>query len=189
MGGMFMDQRIKFSFEEKLWAVRSISEGQESCISAARKLGCNEYSVHRWYRLYEAHGEKGLTLRNGSYDGRFKLQVIDHLLKNGLSLVRTSVLFGIPQDSAVGRWLKIYQQQGEAGLLKETRGRKESGMAKKSPKKVTNSADPAAKKLLALQREVAYLRAENAFLKKLDALIQQEKAAKIHSRQSKLSRN
>ena len=189
LGAFFMDKRIKYSFEVKLWAVRSIAEGQESCLSAARKLGSRENTVQRWHWLYREHGEKGLTVRNGKYDGTFKLQVIRHMLKNRLSLVRTAVLFGIPQDSAVARWLKIYQAQGASGLLKETRGRKKPGMAKKTPKKISKNTDPAADKLEALQREVEYLRAENAFLKKLDALILQEKAAQKYPRQQKLSRN
>jgi transposase len=91
----------------------------------------------------------------------------------------------------VGRWLKVYQRLGAAGLLKETRGRKKSLMNKKTKKKIegTSTADPAAEKVATLQQEVEYLRAENAFLKKLGALIQQEKATKAQNRRQKPSKN
>jgi len=52
-------------------------------------------------------------------------------------------------------------------------------MAPKSKKKEKiDRSDTNAAKIAALQKEVEYLRAENAFLKKLDALIQQEEAEK-----------
>jgi|APAra7269096714_1048519.scaffolds.fasta_scaffold32769_1 transposase len=186
-----MDKRIKYSFRQKLSTVRSITAGRESCLSAARKIGSKENTVQRWLRLYKQHGSKGLKLRNGSYTGDFKLRVVRYMMKNKLSLIRTAVLFKIPQDSAVGRWLKVYQRLGAAGLLKETRGRKKSLMNKKTKKKIegTSTADPAAEKVATLQQEVEYLRAENAFLKKLGALIQQEKATKAQNRRQKPSKN
>ena len=60
---------------------------------------------------------------------------------------------------------------------------------KKSTKKDASNTDLSAEKLAALQKEVEYLRAENAFLKKLDALIQQEKVAQAQSKRQKPSRN
>jgi len=189
MGAFFMDKRIKYSLKEKLSTVKSITAGKESCLTAARKIGSKENTVQRWLRLYKQHGARGLTLRNGSYDGHFKIRVVRHMLKNKLSLIQTAVLFAIPQDSAVGRWLKIYQCYGQTGLLKKTRGRKKSLMAKKTKKKKGTIADPSAEKVTALQKELEYLRAENAFLKKLEALIQQEEAAKAQSKRPKPSRN
>jgi transposase len=171
-----------------LWC--SITSGRESGLSAAKKIGSKESTVYRWLRLYRQHGSVGLRIRNGSYDGRFKLRVVRYMLKNRLSLVRTAALFAIPQDSAIDRWLKMYQQSGAAGLLRETRGRKKLLMIKKTKKKKnTSTEDAAAEKVAALQKEVEYLRAENAFLKKLDALIQQEKATKAQGRRQKPSRN
>lgn len=185
-----MDKRIKYSFNQKLSAVRSITAGRESCLSAARKIGSKENTVQRWLRLYKAHGATGLTARNGSYDGHFKVRVVRYMLKNKLSLIRTAAVFAIPQDNAVARWLRIYEHSGTAGLLKETRGRKKAQMTKKIKKKRDTSAtDPKAEKVAALQKEVEYLRAENAFLKKLDALIQQEKVAKAQSKRQKPSGN
>ena len=183
-----MDKRVKYTFNQKLLAVRSITSGQESNLTAARKIGCNKAIIQRWVRLYKQHGVKGLSLKNGSYKESFKLYVVRYMLKNKLSILQTAAIFAIPQHSAVSRWLKAYKCYGQAGLI-ETRGRKKSLMAKKIKKKKGTIADPSAEKVAALQKELEYLRAENAFLKKLDALIQQEEAAKAQSKQQKSSRN
>jgi transposase len=184
-----MDKRSKFSYKQKVVAVRSIRSGRESCLSVARKLGCRENTVVRWLRQYNRHGVNGLKYRNGSYEGRFKLQVVRYMLAKGLSLMGAAVHFKIPNESVVRCWLKKYEQQGSAGLLEETRGRKKTTMTKRVKKKATVNANTTDEKLAALQKEVEYLRAENAFLKKLDALIQQEKADKKQSRRPKPSRN
>lgn len=184
-----MDKRIKYSIKEKEAVVRSILAGRASCTSAAREMGCRKSAVQRWLEQYKQYGVKGFKFRNGSYDGVFKLRVVRHYLKKRLSLNQTASLFEIPNESAIMRWLKTYERCGAAGLLKETRGRKKSTMIKKPRKKANASSDPAADKLAELQKEVDYLRAENAFLKKLEALVQQEKAAKAQSRRQKPSRN
>jgi transposase len=185
-----MDKRVKYTFNQKLKAVQSITAGRESCLTAARKIGSKENTVQRWLRLYKRHGPKGLRIKNGSYDGHFKFRVVRYMLKNNLSLIQTAVFFAIPQDSAVGRWLRIYQRYGREGLLKEARGRKKSLMAKKTHKKKKSTiADQSAEKVAAMQKELEYLRAENAFLKKLDALIQQEESAKAQAKRPKPSRN
>jgi transposase len=114
---------------------------------------------------------------------------VRYFLEKGLSLSQTASLFEIPSESAISRWLKTYERWGAAGLLKETRGRKKSTMTKKPRKSSIVSSDPAAEKLAELQQEVEYLRAENAFLKKLEALVQQEKAGKAQARRQKPSRN
>jgi len=186
-----MDKRVKFSLKEKILTVRAITTQRESCKSAARKLGCSKSTVKGWLWRYQQHGVDGLKLRNGSYSGVFKVEVIRYMLKNSLSLARTAAYFGIPSLSVIYDWWKIYESKGAPGLLPETRSRKKSLMPKKkkTTKEKASNSDQSAEKLAALQKEVEYLRAENAFLKKLDALIQQEKAAKIPSKRQKPSGN
>jgi transposase len=184
-----MDKRIKFSFKQKLQVVRSVIAGQDSIRSAARKINGNHKTVRRWLNCYKQHGNKGLKLRNGSYDGFFKVRVIRHMLKNQLSLIQTAAIFGVPQDDTIGRWLKIYERQGAAGLLVRTQSQKKVIMGKKPKKDKNLSNKTAEEQLAALQAENEYLKAENAFLKKLDALIRQEKAAKAQSKRQRPSTN
>ena len=184
-----MDKRTKYSIKQKEAVVRSILRGRASCTGAAREMGCRKSAIERWLEQYKQNGVKGFTFRNGSYDGRFKLQVVQYYLKKRLSLNQTASHFKIPNESAIVRWLKTYERCGATGLWKETRGRKKSTMIKKPGKKVKASSDSETEKLVKLQQEVEYLRAENAFLKKLEALVQQEKAAKAQARRQKPSRN
>jgi transposase len=184
-----MDKRIKFSFKQKLQVVRSVIAGQDSIRSAARKIRADPKTVRRWLNCYKQHGQNGLKLRHGSYDGTFKVRVIRHMLKNQLSLIQTAAIFGIPQEDAISRWLKIYESMGTAGLLVGTQSQKKLLMGRKPKKNKNLSSKTAEEQLAALQAENEYLKAENAFLKKLDALIQQEKAAKAQSKRQKPSTN
>jgi len=184
-----MDKRVKYSLKQKLSTVLAVRSGKESCLSAARKIGANDTTVHRWVNHYQWHGKAGLSLGQGTYSGEFRLKVIKYMLKKNLSLKQTATFFGIPQDCTVGKWLQKYNCDGAGAVLKEWRGRPRKTMARNTKKQPEQSNDPTEKKLAALQREVEYLRAENAFLKKLDALIQEEKAASKQNKRPKPSKN
>ena len=87
---------------------------------------------------------------------------------NHLSLFQTAVKFGIPTDVTVGKWERIYYEEGPQGLYQDNRGRKSK----------MNSDNPMKKKLSKeteedLIAEVQRLRMENDYLKKLQALVQE----------------
>lgn len=184
-----MDKRIKYSIKQKQSAVKSVLEGRETCRSAARELGCEKSAICRWLKQYRQHGTAGFEMRNGSYEGAFKVRVVQYIMRKGVSLPRAASHFNIPNESTIHGWWKVYEQRGAMGLLKGRRGGQASTMTKKPRKKATTPTGPAARKLAELQKEVEYLRAENAFLKKLEALAQQEQAAKAQARQQKPSGN
>jgi len=68
----------------------------------------------------------------------------------------------------LSKWYKIYQEFGIDGLKLDRRGRHYK-MAKKS--KTSNET----KTKEELEKELEYLRAENEYLKKLNALVQKRK--------------
>lgn len=183
-----MDQRIKYSIKQKQAVVRSILSGQRSIKGAARELGCHKSGVQRWLEQYKQAGVKGFRIRNGHYEGRFKVLVVRYYLEKGLSLNQTAGHFNIPNASVICQWLRAYERFGASGLSR-TRGRKRSIMTRKPRKKENTPADPAAQKVAEMQKELDYLRAENAFLKKLRALVQQKEAAKAQARRPKSSGN
>ncbi|MBO9727220.1 MAG: transposase [Chitinophaga sp.] len=176
LGGIFMAGKTKFSLKQKLSAVHAVISGKDHIASAARKLGTTDVSVQRWLQLYKYHGIAGLQPRAGvTYSGEFKLEVIRTVFQKRLSLMQAAMLFGIAQDHTVGIWLRQYEREGAAGLLKSKRGLKKNQMGKKS-KANEIITDPDKAKLAALEAELQYLRTENALLKKLKALIQKEQA-------------
>jgi transposase len=184
-----MDKRVKYSIKQKRLAVQSILLGWLSIKGAARELGCHKSAVQRWLAQYKQAGIKGLKLRNGHYDDRFKFQVVRYHLKKGLSLKQTANDFKIPNEAVVSRWINNYERLGIDGLTNKPRGRKKSIMTKKAGKKIDTTVDPITQKLAEMQKELDYLRAENAFLKKLSALVQQEEAVKVGARRPKSSGN
>ena len=69
--------------------------------------------------------------------------------------------FGINDHKIIERWERIYLEEGPEGLTVERRGRSSTGRPKKLPKDVEED----------LLAEVQRLRAENDYLKNLQALV------------------
>lgn len=65
-----------------------------------------------------------------------------------------------PKDT-LKRWRKVYKARGNSGLRENLQGKKSKGR----PKKVYDPEDPQS-----MKERIAYLEAENEFLKKLRAL-------------------
>lgn len=106
---------------------------------------------------------------NKRYTPEFKIKVVETMHREKLSYRETARQFDI-SNSRVTAWERIYIEEGAEGLYAERRGRKSTGR----PPKIKKEED--------LIAEVQRLRAENAYLKKLNALVaervQQEKKHK-----------
>lgn len=125
-------------------------------------------SVRKWARRYKEHGTEGL-LRNqkNSYSGEFKQNVIEYMHQNHLSFQETAYHFKLGNHNVVSKWESIYYEEGPEGLYKELNS-KGKNMSNKISKKET--AKESKEDLIA---ENQRLRMENAYLKKLQALIQE----------------
>ena len=95
------------------------------------------------------------------YTPEFKVMVIETMSKEKLSHKEAARRFKINAHSAVAKWERIYLEEGKEGLYIERRGRKSTGRPPKLKKEVEED----------LIAEVQRLRAENAYLKKLNALV------------------
>ncbi len=98
---------------------------------------------------------------NKRYTGEFKQRVVETMQKEHLSYRETAREFEVPDDKMVAKWERIYLEEGAEGLYVERRGRKSTGRPPKLDKKTEED----------LIGEVQRLRAENAYLKKLNALV------------------
>ena len=101
---------------------------------------------------------------NKKYTGEFKQKVVEAIKRDGLSYKEAARAFGIKSDRQVRNWERIYLEEGAEGLYIERRGRKSTGRPKKLKPEVEED----------LIAEVQRLRAENAYLKKLRALVLEE---------------
>ena len=105
---------------------------------------------------------------NKRYTGEFKQKVVETMRRERLSYCEVAREFEIPQgDKTVAKWERIYLEEGPEGLYIERRGRASAanGTKKGRPPKLDKKVE---EDLIA---EVQRLRAENAYLKKLNALV------------------
>ena len=99
-----------------------------------------------------------------SFTPEFKILAVKSYLKgqNPKSIfleagIDTSIFKDHFPKKSIARWKTIYLEEGEKGLKHEKRGKKSTGR-------------PKDQKFSSLEAELAYLRLENDFLKKLHAL-------------------
>ena len=98
---------------------------------------------------------------NKKYTGEFKQEVVETMWRDKLSHSEVERLYDLPRNRAAS-WERIYLEEGPEGLYIERRGRSsKGGPAKKLKPEVEED----------LLAEVQRLRAENAYLKKLNALV------------------
>lgn len=104
---------------------------------------------------------------NKKYSGEFKQMVVETMRREHLSFDQTQRRFEIRGNSRVAAWERIYLEEGPEGLYIERRGRamgKRKGKKPDLDKKVEED----------LIAENQRLRAEVAYLKKLNALVLEE---------------
>ena len=97
---------------------------------------------------------------NKRYTPEFKVLVVETMQKEKLSYSETARQFEVNDHKRVAAWERIYMTEGAEGFQIERRGCGKKGRPAKPPK--------AEEDLLA---EVQRLRAENAYLKNLQALV------------------
>ena len=99
---------------------------------------------------------------NKRYAPEFKRMVVETMEKEHLSIHATMQEFGINDHKIIERWERIYLEEGPEGFAIERRGRSSKGRPPKQlPKQVEED----------LLAEVQRLRAENDYLKNLQALV------------------
>ena len=157
----------KYSDEFKLKVINDILDNHIDKQVATKKYGISRKSLERWFKMYKIFGIEGILMKKGTYDGKFKQNVVEYMHSNHLSYFKTALIFGIPQDSTVAKWERIYYEEGPQALYEERRGRRKNMSSKPRKKKLPKEIE---KDLI---EEVQQLRMENAYLKKLNALVQE----------------
>ena len=128
--------------------------------------------LHLWVR-YQSEGPSGLIKKkNVKADYAFKLQVVHDIEENHITLVDASLKYNV-SASRISVWQKIARTQGyDALAITRPRGRPPKNdmgrPRKKKPEEMTE--------LERLRYENECLRAENALLKKVKALVEAREA-------------
>lgn len=108
---------------------------------------------------------------NKRYTGKFKQMVVETIRKENMSYKEAAQKFKVSSDTVVAKWERIYLEEGPEGLYVERRGRacSSGGTRKGRPPKFDKKIEED------LISENQRLRAEVAYLKKLNALVLEEK--------------
>lgn len=166
----------KFTEEEKIQAVKRYLEGKEGQKAIAESIGGTKAILQTWVRQYQHHGESSFKKDYTAYTADYKLKVLDYISEHGTSLREAAAIFNIPTHSLLSRWRKELETEGVDALISKKKGRPSMKEESKKPIPVEGSVE-------ALQVEVERLRMENAYLKKLNALVQSKEKS-----QSKIKR-
>lgn len=163
-----MERKEKFNVAFKLECIELHKNSYRSIESIATEKGFNESNLRKWIGFYNKYGIPGLKPRkNKSYTLAFKLKVLKAINTEFLSQREACVRFDIAAQSTVLNWQRDYEKSGILGLKSKPKGRPKIMSDHKRKKRKSDKPLTREEELL-LENE--RLRAENDFLKKLDAL-------------------
>jgi len=159
----------KYSEEFKICVIKKYLDEGIPIRKISRDANINISLVKLWIKKYNTNGFINTKTKKTIFSSEFKLKVLNYQQEYSLSDRETAIKFGIAEHGTVGAWRRKYMTGGIAAL-KDARGR---------PQKMPKSVIPdKPREEWTKDEELAALRAENLYLKKLWALIQQEEEQK-----------
>ena len=141
----------------------------ESSRELGRKFAVSGGQIRYWSSVYQLHGSGSFLHKDYPYTSDFKLQVITAMRENKWSLSFTSAYFDLSTPGILFQWLNLYSCEGLSRLTPKKKGRPCMNHKSSEPKPSSQMTEQE------LREELDYLRAENAVLKKLEALAQAKK--------------
>lgn len=145
----------------------------------SQKHGIGHSIVRRWIGAWQHHGEAGLRKKREAFGAEFKLTVLQHMWRHELSYAQTSSLFDLRDTRGVSRWERQYHEGGFEALMPRRKGRPPNMSEPKQPAQPTPEPPQDGRSREDLLKENEYLRAEVAYLKKLDALLRAKEQAAL----------
>jgi len=164
----------KYKTEFKLQVVKSFLAGEGGAKLLARRWCVPEEKIRTWVSHYRLHGIDGLRPKRSTYSSEFKWQVLSHQDREQLSSRQVSAVYDIRNPNQVVVWRRNLDQ-GDVQAL-NTRKQERSNM-KPERRCLAPSNMIATDSAQALRQENEQLRAEVAYLKKLQALIRSKRSA------------
>lgn len=161
----------KYNLDFKLKVIQARKEKSLGFRALADRFNVNHSQVRHWVKRYERYGIDGLKPSQSKrhYSPEFKLNLIQKMMANDWSMKQTALHFNISSPSLITQWLKQYNQPNHNGLLPKPKGRPRMN-------KPLHKLDKILQKPLSeltqdeLIERLKYMEAENAYLKKLEAL-------------------
>ena len=161
----------------KLAAVRQFLASSSSLSAMAKQCGVERGRFRRWVNLYQYHGVAGLEDKAPQYSPRRKVAILQHMWNNGLSYRQTAAMFNVRSPESLKQWEGRYRDGGIDALYPRRPSRRSKTMANPTPDKSPASLKDDQRSREELLAELEWLRMENAYLKKLKALVQAKEQA------------
>jgi len=161
----------KYSKELKLEVAKHYVSCQDGFKVTAGKFSVSRSLVRNWVDVYKCLGAKGFDPRQARRTAQSKIAILHQIQSEGLSLREACRRFNIAAASSILAWQKQYAEGGLAALERKSRERAPMKPFKPPTKPLSELTQAE------LARYVEYLQAENAYLKKLEALVQSKKQA------------
>ena len=165
----------KFTAEEKIQNVLRYKHGKESMLEIARAIGVHKSIFSSWVRLYEHQGESAFIKSYTSYSKEFKMDVLNYINQTGTSYRETAAIYNLTSPEMIRKWHLRFEHGGINALESKKKGRPSMKKDTKKPVPVEGSVE-------ALQAKIERLEMENAYLKKLNALVQMQEKLQTKSK-------
>ncbi|OTQ32334.1 transcriptional regulator [Gilliamella apicola] len=156
----------KYSRDLKIIIANEFLSGESSEI-LSKKYAISSRQIRYWSQVVAIHGDNAFQPTPHLRHAEARLQALKLMWTNNWSLGHTSAMLNLSSPGLLFVWLDRYHKKGFRGLEYHSRGKP---CMKKPRIEPTHSDDE--KTIEALKEEIAYLRAENAVLKKLEELKQ-----------------
>jgi transposase len=165
----------KHTEQFKLQVVKEYLAGSAGFNTVAREHGLAAPVVRRWVEWHRLHGVEGLSRQRGRYSAEFKRSVLQHMWDNSLSQTQAGAVFNIGNPTSIGIWERRFLDGGIEALSRLSQIKCENMEAPTSkPVPSPNDDERSRDELLS---ELVDLRAEVAYLKKIEALVRAKKKA------------
>jgi transposase len=163
----------KYETKFKLKVVESFLAGEGGAKLLARRWSVPEVKIRTWVSHYRLHGLAALQPKRGAYTADFKLQVLTHQDRDRLSSRQVAAIYDIRNPNQVVVWRRAFDGSGVAAL----EGRRPAHPMKADKPNPEPPDTDGTSSNRALREEVERLRAEVAYLKKLEALVRANRQA------------
>ncbi|PFZ44508.1 IS3 family transposase [Bacillus wiedmannii] len=164
----------KYKFELKRNAVEHYLNTNDSFKVTAKKYQVSISLLKEWVARAREQGIESLNSKCTRYDIQFKMKVLNFMNNTGASPLQAAAMFNVPSPRTVRKWRSMLESQGIDALRKTSKGystvKKKRAIAPKKKQNINSQNG--------LQKEIEYLRMENAYFKKV---------TRLNSRNSKIT--
>lgn len=168
---------VKHDEKFKKQVVQDYLAGVGGYRALGAKHGIDQAVVRLWVDKYRKHGDAGLHRKSSRYSAQFKFAVLQQMWREELSYRQVVTLFDLRGGTGViSGWERLYHEGGLEALQPKPRGRPKEMKPSQTPVPAAQQASDT-RTAEDLRKENEYLRAEVAYLKKLDALVRDRKSA------------